>query len=138
MSNDYYLINKKALPDYYEKVVEIKELIKKGMSVTNACKKCYLSRSTFYKYKNYVVLYNDEINNYLYLNIKLYYKNNIVLSLLNEISNNKFEIIKIIQETPINNIIYLNLMIKGNKEKIFNLISQNNNIIDYELIESDF
>ena len=138
MSNDYYLINKKALPDYYEKVVEIKELIKKGMSVTNACKKCYLSRSTFYKYKKYVALYNDEINNYLYLNIKLYYKNNIVLSLLNEISNNKFEIIKIIQETPINNIIYLNLMIKGNKEKIFNLISQNHNIIDYELIESDF
>lgn len=135
MSNEYYLINKRALPDYFEKVIEIKELINKGMSVTDACKKCHLSRSTFYKYKKYVNLYNEEIDNYLYLTIKLYYEKNISINLLNEISNNHIEIIKITQDSPINNIIYLSLTLKGDKAILLNILDNYENIKSFELSE---
>ncbi len=135
MSNDYYLINKKALPEYFEKVIEIKNLISRGMSVTDACKKCSLSRSTFYKYNKYVSLYDGEIDNYIYISISLYYEKNIILNLLNEIANNNIEIIKITQDSPINNIIYLSLTLKTDKDSILNIIYNFKNIKSFELSE---
>lgn len=53
-NNEYYVIHKKVLPDYFEKVIKIKDLLLEGKSVSTSCKEIGLSRSTFYKYKNYV------------------------------------------------------------------------------------
>ena len=61
MANDFIVIHKKVLPDYFEKVLEIKELINKGESVSDACKIVGLARSTFYKYKDFVKEIRDSI-----------------------------------------------------------------------------
>jgi chorismate mutase len=52
--DEYYVIHRSVLPDYFEKVIEIKEIISSGVNISDACKKVGLSRSTFYKYKDYV------------------------------------------------------------------------------------
>ena len=54
--SNFLIINKKILPDIFEKVVEAKELLKRGKvkSITEAVKEVGISRSAFYKYRDYV------------------------------------------------------------------------------------
>ena len=37
-NNEYYVIHKKVLPDYFEKVIKIKDLLLEGKSVSTSCK----------------------------------------------------------------------------------------------------
>lgn len=57
----FLLINSKVLPRVYTKVLNAKELLasKKAKSSSEACKMCDISRSVFYKYRNYVFPYQD-------------------------------------------------------------------------------
>nr|WP_129599889.1 ACT domain-containing protein [Anaerophilus nitritogenes] len=57
MSNRKFLIiDTKILPDIYEKVLKTKELLRRGKAkgVTEATQMTGISRSTFYKYKDYI------------------------------------------------------------------------------------
>ena len=52
MIEKYLIIDKKVLPDYFEKVVEAKLLVDDGYDVSKAVKEVGISRSTYYKYKD--------------------------------------------------------------------------------------
>ncbi|MBQ8067612.1 MAG: ACT domain-containing protein [Solobacterium sp.] len=56
MAGNYLIVHKKILPDYLEKVIEARELLKadETMTVTDAVRKAGISRNTFYKYRDYV------------------------------------------------------------------------------------
>lgn len=54
MIEKYLIIDKKILPDYFEKVVDAKNLVNSGTDVSKAVKEVGISRSTYYKYKDYV------------------------------------------------------------------------------------
>ena len=56
MAGNYLIVHKKILPDYLEKVIEARELLKahENMTVTEAVRKAGISRNTFYKYRDYV------------------------------------------------------------------------------------
>ena len=54
MDNDCFIVHKSVLPDFYEKVLQIKEEVKTGKKINLACKEAGISRSTFYKYKDYL------------------------------------------------------------------------------------
>lgn len=56
----YLIIDKKVLPDYFEKVVEAKNLVDDGYDVSKAVKEVGISRSTYYKYKDYVFVPQDD------------------------------------------------------------------------------
>ena len=56
MGQEFLIIDKSILPEHFGMVIEIKELINSGYKISDACKKVGLSRSTFYKYKDYVFL----------------------------------------------------------------------------------
>ena len=55
-SGEYFIVHKKILPDYYEKVVAARELLKNGecREISDAVKRVGISRSTYYKYKDYI------------------------------------------------------------------------------------
>ena len=54
-NNDYYIIHKSILPTYYEDIIKTRELINDlKISVSDACKANGISRSTYYKYKDYI------------------------------------------------------------------------------------
>ncbi len=56
MSANYLIIHKSVLPDYYEKVLEARRLLESGKvrEVSEAARTVGISRSTYYKYKDFV------------------------------------------------------------------------------------
>ena len=69
--DEYYVIHRDVLPDYFEKVIEIKEIISRGVNISDACKQIGLSRSTFYKYKDYVNRPSIKVGKRILLSFKL-------------------------------------------------------------------
>ena len=56
MAPDYLIVANAILPEEYEKVIDARELLqsKEAATVTEAVKRCGISRNTYYKYKDYV------------------------------------------------------------------------------------
>ncbi len=56
MLSNYLIVHKSILPDYYEKVLEARRLMTSGKvkEVSQAVKQVGISRSTYYKYKDYL------------------------------------------------------------------------------------
>ncbi len=57
MLDNYLIIHKSILPDYFDKVLEAKSLIESGKvrEVSQAVKQVGISRSTYYKYKDFIL-----------------------------------------------------------------------------------
>ena len=57
MLNDYLIVEKSALPDYFLKVVEARQLLESGKytQVIDAVHAVGISRSTYYKYKDKIM-----------------------------------------------------------------------------------
>lgn len=62
MLDDYLIIHKSILPDYYDKVLQAKRLLEEGVvrEVSQAVKIAGISRSTYYKYKDFILEPNQE------------------------------------------------------------------------------
>ena len=56
MKDDYLVIDKKVLSEIFQKVIDTKKIIENGdvKGITEATKVTGISRSVFYKYKEYV------------------------------------------------------------------------------------
>ncbi len=54
--NTYFIVDKRILPDYFEKVVKTRKLLASGAvkEVSAAARETGISRSTYYKYKDYI------------------------------------------------------------------------------------
>lgn len=101
----YLIVDKAILPDVYEKVVEAKDLLRKGKvkGITDACKKVSISRSTFYKYKDYVFTISDATKGRkVTINMLLDHHPGILSDLLKGIARHKGNILTISQDIPIN------------------------------------
>ncbi len=57
----YYVVRKKAVPEILIKVMEAKNILNfdKKMSISEAVSRVGISRSSFYKYKDDIFLFND-------------------------------------------------------------------------------
>ena len=55
--DNYLLIHKSILPEYYEKVIEARRLLESGEArdVSHAVRLVDISRSTYYKYKDFIL-----------------------------------------------------------------------------------
>lgn len=62
MSNEYLLISSKIAPEAFMKVLQVKKMLSEGKStkINDAIAATGISRSTFYKYKDYVFEYNKK------------------------------------------------------------------------------
>lgn len=111
MNDDYYVIHKKVLPDYFEKVIKIKEIINRGVNISDACKEIGLSRSTFYKYKDYVNRPSMKVGKHIILSLKLVDEPGALSTILNDVAARNANILAINQEVPIHNIAFVTLTI---------------------------
>ena len=107
--DEYYVIHRSVLPDYFEKVIEIKEIISSGVNISDACKMIGLSRSTFYKYKDFVNRPSTKVGKRVLLTFKLLDKPGTLSNILNEIASRFANVLAINQEVPIHNIAYVNI-----------------------------
>ncbi len=56
MLENYLIVHKSILPDYYETVLAVRRRLESGQArdVSQACREAGLSRSTYYKYKDFI------------------------------------------------------------------------------------
>ena len=139
MSDDYYVIHKKVLPDYFEKVIKIKEIISLGTNISDACKQVGLSRSTFYKYKDYVNRPSMKVGKRIILSLKLVDEPGVLSNILNEVAAKHANVLAINQEVPIHNIAFVTLTLDVFKlditvEDFVEEIKLENSVVDAMLI----
>lgn len=105
MNSKYLLVDKKILPSYYDKVIEARTLLQSGKirDVSEAVKAVGISRSTYYKYKDYIFSTNvDTDGRKAIISFTLSHKPGILSEVLGKLSNYGANILTITQNLPIN------------------------------------
>lgn len=104
MLENYLIIHKSILPEYYEKVVLAKRLLERGevREVSQAAKLAGISRSTYYKYKDYILEPSEmgETRKGVF-NMMLSHEHGVLSALLSVISGAGGSIITISQSPPV-------------------------------------
>lgn len=114
MEGNFYLIDKRALPDVYEKVVRAKKLLKerKVKDVTEAAKVAGISRSVYYKYKDYVFDFSESPKGRkATFNIMIIDEKGVLSNILNNVSSLGGNILTINQGIPLNGYAYISITI---------------------------
>ena len=102
----YLIVNKKILPEVYEKVIEARNLINTGSvkGISEAVKVVGISRSTYYKYKDYVFSPDEnQVGRKAVISMMLKHEKGILSNVLNYLSQENANILTINQSIPINN-----------------------------------
>ena len=112
MNNDYLVVHKYLLPEYLDQVIAARELIdEKKLSITEACKLQNISRSTYYKYKDFVYKFNKNTSNKVLLNIRTIDEKGILSSILKIITEFNGNVITINQDHPVDGSAYITIAI---------------------------
>ena len=104
MLDNYLIIHKSILPEYYEKVLEARRLLEDGKvhEVSQAVKQVGISRSTYYKYKDYIMEpMNIETGRKAVLSFILAHEPGVLGAVLNRISSSGGSVLTITQSLPI-------------------------------------
>ena len=111
-NSEYYIVHQSILPEYFEQVIRVRELINdKGYSVSDACKSENISRSTYYKYKDYIFRTGKNSGTKASYSIKTADEKGTLSNILQLVYNLGGNIISINQSTPIDQSAYINIAI---------------------------
>lgn len=111
-SNEYYIVHNSILPTYFDQVIKTREQINdKKISVSDACKANGISRSTYYKYKDYIFRTNKTTGNKALFVIKTLDEKGILSAILQVVSLKHGNIISINQDSPIAGSAHINISI---------------------------
>lgn len=114
MGGSFYLVDKSVLPDVYKKVVNAKKLLKEGKvkDITEAAKVVGISRSVYYKYKDYVFEFSESSQGRkATFNISIIDEKGVLSSIINYVSNSGGNIITINQGIPLNGYAFITITI---------------------------
>ncbi len=104
MLDQYLIIHKSILPEYYDKVLEARRLLEDGKmkDVSQAVRQVGISRSTYYKYKDFI-LEPTEISggSKAVLSMMLTHEQGVLSALLIKISEARANVLTITQSLPI-------------------------------------
>lgn len=104
MLENYLIIHKDILPECYEQVLEAKRLLETGKvkEVSQAVKQVGISRSTYYKYKDYILEpMNIETGRKAVFSMLLTHEPGVLGAVLTRISENGGSVLTITQSLPI-------------------------------------
>ena len=104
MSSEYLIVSQKILPAFYDKVVQARTLLetKKCRSVQDAVKQVGISRSTYYKYKDFIFRPSEEFGRRFTFSMMLEDNPGILSKILRLVSEIGASIVTIHQDIPIN------------------------------------
>ena len=103
-SGEYFIVHKKILPDYYDKVVLARELLKSGecREISEAVRRVGISRSTYYKYKDYIFRPSeDDSSRKAVISMMLRHEAGVLGSVLGLIAGHGGNVLTILQNPPI-------------------------------------
>ena len=107
MLSNYLIIHKSILPDYYEKVLQAKRILEEGKvrEVSQAVKMAGISRSTYYKYKDYILEPTDMSGGRkAVLSMLLSHEPGILSAVLSNISARGCSVLTITQNLPVHGV----------------------------------
>lgn len=127
MLDNYLIVSKSILPDYYEKVLEAKRLIESGKikEVSQAVKVAGISRSTYYKYKDFIMEPSAmSEGRKAVLSMMLNHEPGVLSSLLSVVSAGGYSVLTITQSLPIHSTasVTLSLDVSGSTCSISELL----------------
>ncbi len=105
MENKFVLVNSKAAPEIFLKVLSVKQMLADGRykKTGDAIAAANLSRSAYYKYKDYVFEYNRSGNEQMFtLFFELADYSGVLSAILNTLATSGFNVLTINQNIPIN------------------------------------
>ena len=106
MSKDFYIVHKKMLPEYLDKVIYARTLLDthEAATVTEAVQRAGISRNTFYKYKDYVYESSEKDNKrHAVLTLILKDEKGALAAVIKVISSMNTNILTISQALPVAN-----------------------------------
>ena len=107
MKGDYLIVHKRILPVYYEKVLEARNLLESGMErdVSAAVRAVGISRSTYYKYKDYIYSPDGgEMGRKAVISMLLSHEIGVLSTALNRLSAMHLSVLTITQSLPVRGI----------------------------------
>lgn len=117
-NSTYFLVDSSVLPEVFSKVIDVKKLLSKGTvkAVNEAVKEVGLSRSAYYKYKDYVFpFYETSRGKIITLLFVVEDFPGILSSIINQIASAKANILTINQNIPINSLADVTISIETNE-----------------------
>ncbi len=138
----YLLIDTSVLPDVFIKVIEVKKILGKGevKTVNEAVQKVGLSRSAFYKYRDYVYPFYDMTSRHV---VTLFFVledfSGILAKIINKIAVSRANILTINQNIPINDLADVTISIETdgmvkNVTELMNEISEIEGVRRHEIL----
>lgn len=100
----FFLVREEILPEAIKKTIKVKDLLKRGeaRTINEAVEKMELSRSAYYKYKDYVFpFYEASREKIVTLALLLEHKPGVLSRVLNTIANEHGSILTINQGIPL-------------------------------------
>ncbi|MGL4773275.1 MAG: ACT domain-containing protein [Clostridium sp.] len=140
MKSDFLLIDKRVLPEVYEKVVTAKRILKDGKvkEITEATKMAGISRSVYYKYKDFVFEFAESTQGKkVTFTMVVQDKKGVLLEIINHISDEGANILTINQGLPINNFanISITIDISTLHGDINSLLNYLNSMVEVEKVD---
>lgn len=111
----FYLVREEILPEAIKKTIKVKELLKRGevKTINEAVEMMDLSRSAYYKYKDYVFpFYEASREKIISLSFLLDHRAGVLSRVLNSIANDGGSVLTINQGIPLQGVANVTLSIE--------------------------
>ena len=142
MLDKYLIVSKEILPDVFDKVIEARNYINDGTvkGISEAVKKVGISRSTYYKYKDYVFSPSENsMGRKAVIALMLKHKKGVLSEVINLLTAEKVNIITLNQNIPINGKAAINVSIDVSEmtisiEDLISKLRDNNEVASVKLL----
>lgn len=114
-SNNYYLVREKAVPEVLLKVIEARKLLEseKAMTINDAVEQVGISRSSYYKYKDDIHPFYDNVRGKtITFLLQMEDEPGVLSKVLQKIAQCRANILTIHQSIPVNGIAMLTLSVE--------------------------
>ena len=121
MGDELYVVNSKILPEIFTKVLEVKTLIHTGKvkDISEGVKAVGISRSAYYKYKDFVFLLSEgSKGRKATFSLLINHEAGVLSKVLDKLRACNANIITINQDIPINNAASVNLTVDTSQMNI--------------------
>ena len=140
-NKEFYIVDKRILPKSIQNVIKVNDLISKTkISKYSAIKKVGISRSTYYKYKDFIKPFYEGGDDRIYsLHLSVKDRVGMLSEVVDAISKEKINILTVVQNMPVDGIAKTTILLKmaatmaKKVDKIISKIEKIEGIIDIRI-----
>jgi chorismate mutase len=146
MEEKFYIVSEEILSDAMKKTVKVKELLKTGEEdqIKEAVKRVNLSRSAYYKYKDYIFPFvPEEEEELVTLSLLVVDRKGVLSEVLTKVAEYQSSILTINQDIPLDQVAHITMTIKVKNlaitlEELIAKLGEISGIRKVELISKSF